>query len=252
MYKTKLFMILGVALLSFALVGMALAADNLPQKEDPPPSNATELGTALNGSVNNAQPEALWPGPDGYGYIGSSEVFTWIDITATGTPIVGLLDDNFVGPLPIGFSFNFYGTPWTNFYASSNGFISFGAGSTSLSNQCPLPNTLTPDNLIALLWDDLNFNTSGNAYYQTFPTCPVGTGACLVVEYYNTAHYGGLAGSAGTWAAILYGNSKVTIQYLDTGDETGSGSTEGIEDANFASDDGLTYACNTTDSVLVN
>jgi len=252
MNKTRLPMLLVVVMLTLTLAGMALAADNLPQKVDPPPGNTPELGTAPDGWVRNAQPEALWPGPDGYGYAGSSVTFNWVDITATGTPIVGLLDDNFVGPFPIGFSFSFYGTPWTEFYASSNGFISFGAGDAALTNQCPLPDPTLPENIIAMLWDDLDFGTSGNAYYQTFNPCPTGGGQCLVVEYYNTAHYGGVPGSAGTWEAVLFGDGSVMLQYLDAGLEEGSSSTEGIEEANTAANYGLTYACNTTDSLSEN
>jgi hypothetical protein len=47
-------------------------------------------------------------------------------------------------------------------------------------------------------------------------------------------------------------NGTVTLQYLDAGLEAGSGSTEGIEDSNFAADYGLTYACETASSVSNN
>jgi hypothetical protein len=198
-------------------------------------------------------------GPDGFGYtfIDSAEpggpVYTWVDITATGTAIAswtGTPDDGYAGPFAVGFSFPFYGVAQTQFYASTNGFISFGAGSSSLSNQCPLPSVTTPDNLIAMLWDDLNFNTSGNAYYQYFATCPVGTGECTVVEYSNVAHYGGAAGSAGTFEAILYPSGQILIQFNNPGTETGSGSTTGIESP--AGTYGLGYACNVGSTLAAN
>ena len=50
----------------------------------------------------------------------------------------------------------------------------------------------------------MDLNVSGDVYTQTFPVCPVGSGQCLVVAYHNIAHFGGAAGSAGTWEAILY------------------------------------------------
>jgi hypothetical protein len=198
-------------------------------------------------------------GPDGFGYtfIDSNEpggpTYSWVDITGTGTAIVGLTDDNFMGPFAIGFSFPFYGVAQTQFYAGSNGFISFGAGSTSLSNQCPFPSINTPDNIIPMLWDDLNFSTSGTAYYQNFATCPVGTGACTVVEYSNVAHYGGVAGSAGTWEAILYPSGQILIQFNNPGTETGSGSTTGIEGpAATYPTYGLAYACDVAGSLAAN
>jgi hypothetical protein len=68
-----------------------------------------------------------------------------------------------------------------------------------------------------------------------------------VVEYYNWNHYGG--GTAGTFEAILFENGSIQMQFLDGGSETGSGSTTGIEGNNQPSDHGLTYACNTANSL---
>jgi len=57
-------------------------------------------------------------GPDTYGYTWiDSDVeeglkFDWIDISSTGIPVTGLSDDNFAGPFPIGFPFNYYGTEY--------------------------------------------------------------------------------------------------------------------------------------------
>jgi len=195
-------------------------------------------------------------GPDafGYVYIDSAEpggpVYTWVDITASGTLVTGYtsLDDGYAGPFPIGFSFPFYGVAQTEFYAGTNGFVSFGAGSSSLSNQCPLPSTTSPSDLIALLWDDLNLNVSGDVYYQYFASCPVGSGECTVIEYSNIAHYGGTAGNAGTWEIILYPNAQILFQFQDPGAETGSSSTTGIEGPGGTA--GLSYeTCNTAGSI---
>jgi hypothetical protein len=64
-------------------------------------------------------------------------------------------------------------------------------------------------------------------------------------------HPGGAGCSiAGTWEAILYGNDgEIRIQFEDSGVEAGSGSTTGIEGNNPTGDSGLTYACNTADSL---
>ncbi|NJD61074.1 MAG: hypothetical protein C3F13_18420 [Anaerolineales bacterium] len=253
MKNTRLVMFIVVLLLSLALVGITLAADNTYQQKETSSTDVnSDQGLQPDETGVGASPCALWPGPDGFGYTGQTAAFNWVNITTTGTPIVGLTDDNFIGPIPLGFTLNLYGSPWTEFYAASNGYLTFGSGSTSLSNQCPLPNTTQPNNLIAMLWDDLSFNTSGNAYYQTFPTCPVGTGKCTIVEYYNVAHYGGAAGSAGTWEAIIYENGNVLIQFQDAGAEEGAGSTTGIEGDNVGLDYGLTYACNTATSITDN
>lgn len=50
------------------------------------------------------------------------------EIAGVGTNIIGLQDDNFSGPIPIGFNFTFYGTSYSQLYVGSNGVITFGAG----------------------------------------------------------------------------------------------------------------------------
>jgi hypothetical protein len=218
------------------------------------------VGQTLEGEVKDATPLYSEPGhldgsggPDAFGYTFKDSFepdgprYEFVDISATGTP-VSLQDDAYGGPFPIGFPFNFYGGDYSDFYIGSNGFLSFGAGSTSLSNQCPLPSSTTPNNLIALMWDDLDpGDTSDLVYYQSFPSCPYGGGACLVVHYNNFHHYPGGGTLAGTWEAILFDNGSILIQFEDVGAEAGSGSTTGIE--NSTGTVGLTYACDTASSL---
>ena len=72
--------------------------------------------------------------------------FEWVDISATGTPIF-LGDDRSVGPVGIGFPFNFYDTDWTGLYINSNGFLSFGGGAPgAYKNDC-IPNASPPNDL---------------------------------------------------------------------------------------------------------
>ncbi len=198
------------------------------------------------------QPEAVWPGPDGYSYVGSSCTYNWVDISSSGTPIPGLTDDNYVGPFDVGFDFSYYGTSYSQFYVGSNGFLSFGGGDASRFDQCPLPNSSTPNNLVALMWDDLYPNyTTGGVYYQYFASCPFGSGECLVVEFNNWYHCCSTV-VAGTFEAVLYPTGQVVMQYLDGGAEEGSASTTGIEGNNAPSDYGLTYVCDTAGSIIDN
>lgn len=99
---------------------------------------------------------------------------TYNPVTGTGTTLT-LNDDQVTGALPVGFTFRFYGTDYTNFYLSSNGFITFNPGST---HGCcvgdALPNNKTnPSNLIAFGWDDLfDHNRKATATYFTTGTAP--------------------------------------------------------------------------------
>lgn len=180
-------------------------------------------------------------GPDTFGYMWDDSIlYDWVDISSTGTAVT-LSDDDYDGPFPVGFDFLFYGNTYPQFYISSNGFISFGSGSSSLSNQ-GLPNTGSPNNIIALMWDDLDpGDTSEYVYYKNFSTCPNtqgGNGSCLVVQFENFYHYPGGGSIAGTFEAILYSSGAIIIQFKDAGAEEGSGSTTGIENSDGT--DGLT------------
>ena len=80
------------------------------------------------------------------------------------------MDDQVEGALPIGFSFHFYGTDYTEFYLSSNGFIAFDSPNGDAdSSSRPLP---TNDNLnllaiAALFWTDLNPQAGGSVLFET-------------------------------------------------------------------------------------
>ena len=91
--------------------------------------------------VTNLEPGAL--------VIDQTGVFAPIDITTSGT-VVSLGDDEVSGAQPIGFSFNYYGSDYTDIFISSNGFITFDSNS---ANGCCsgglIPSSGDENNLIA-------------------------------------------------------------------------------------------------------
>ena len=92
----------------------------------------------------------------------------------SGTPI-SLSDDDVQGPFPIGFTFQFYGNNYTDFYAGSNGWISFSSGQSTTTVATPIPDSVSisvPRNSIMLSWQDLNPATGGQVLYQTIGTAP--------------------------------------------------------------------------------
>lgn len=177
-------------------------------------------------------------GPDstGYTWIDSDEpggpVFNYIDISGTGTLVTGLTDDNYVGPFPIGFSFQFYDSSYTEFYIQSNGLINFDNTYIDYSNQ-PIPQVDPYNNLLAWCWDDLYVST-GNVYYQQMSNK-------LVIQYVGYGEFGG----PGTVDAevIIYSDGKILFQYdsFNNGFNV-LGSTIGIENAYGT--DGLQVAFN--------
>jgi N-acetylneuraminic acid mutarotase len=200
-------------------------------------------------------------GPDLFGYTfkDSTEpdgpIADWAEITGTNNIPFG--DDTWHGPYPIGFTFNYYGVDYTDFWAGSNGWLSLGGvdpGDAAFNNDCPLPNPLGIQNYIAAIHDDLSQDTAephGTGWYASYPagSCPYypHPGACLVVEWSGMYHWYSDPPDNLTFEVILFDNNDFAIVVFEAGDEAGSGSTTGIENADAS--DGLTYACYTPDSL---
>ncbi len=161
-------------------------------------------------------------GPDAFGYSWrnsndpSGPTYNWIaPDTVNANQITSLTDDSFGGPYSIGFNFPFYNNTYTDFYMSSNGFISFGSGSSTLSNVT-IPTTGIPNNLIAWFWDDLDpvstTTPAHNAriYYEN--TTINGTNA-LLISFLNYHEYSGEGSGYLEAQLILKENGEVIMQY---------------------------------------
>ena len=175
----------------------------------------------------------------------STATFSWVDISASGDASY-LLDDDYAGPLALGFDFPMAGQTHAQVYASSNGLLTFLAGETEFENECPLPSTYVTDPAIAVMWDDLDPETTSDPlYYQAFGSCPVGSGSCFVVTWqgYHLYSSGSLAG---TFQAILFDNGSVLLQFQDGGADEGLESTTGLQ---WSGDGGQTYRCDTANSL---
>jgi sugar lactone lactonase YvrE len=178
-------------------------------------------------------------GPDVFGYrwkdsdAPGGPAFSWTDISATGTPVGIVGDDSTSGPIPIGFSFPFYGNSFATVRVCTNGFLSFTSNSASFSRQ-PLPSASAPENLLAAFWADLYVETPQSIRY-------LNDGSRWIVQFTNVRFLGG-AGPL-TFQVILYPNGRIAYQY-QTMSGFGAGPTTGIQNA--TRDDGLTVAFNTS------
>ncbi|MBM3135832.1 MAG: DUF11 domain-containing protein, partial [Chloroflexi bacterium] len=160
-------------------------------------------------------------------------IYSWIDITATGTAL-NPGDDTTHGPFNIGFTFPFYGQNFTQFYVSSNGWLSFTPPvSADHTNDC-LPSHSTPYNLIAPFWDDLDARGTGNAYYWSNGS------DTLVVAYVGIPHYG--SGGPYTFEATLKADGTITFQYQSMAAPL-DGATVGIQNSDGSQ--GVNVICNT-------
>jgi hypothetical protein len=178
------------------------------------------------------------PDPFGYIWIDSDEAggpnYNWIDISATGTVVTGLTDDNNVGPYSIGWNFPFYGNNFNQFWINSNGTIGFNNTYIGLSNYA-IPNT-SYTNYIAWMWDDMDpGNANTHVYYKNM-------GTQFVIQFQNYYRYpdGGPYVDA---EMILYADGHILIQYSNlAGGITTNSCSVGVQGPN--STDGLQVVYN--------
>jgi hypothetical protein len=183
-------------------------------------------------SGNTFDPAAAGPGVHVVNYDESDPTVYTIDQGGTFAPLpsmgtgVILSDDQVSTSLPIGFSFNFFGTTYTDFYISSNGFITFS--STTYNGCCSgatLPMADGVDNIIAWGWNDLYPPGNGSITYETVGTAP---NRKLLVNFVSQWHC--CSGPATNSAQIILNETSNIIE-IHTAEVTNDGSscTQGIE-----------------------
>ncbi|MGB0385768.1 MAG: DUF7507 domain-containing protein, partial [Ardenticatenaceae bacterium] len=234
------------------------------QKIVDPPGLKAKQREAAEANLNSV-PATSTGGPDDFGYVykDSSEAdgptYDFVELAGTDAIELNYGDETLHGALQLGFTFEHYGVAHTSVWASSNGWLSVGDTQPSHSastNQCPLPASAQPNNVIAGIWDDLDHWTGivlglpyGKGYYKPFEagSCPYDgyTGACAITQW--DGMFQDSLPDPLTFEIILFDNNEILIQIEDDGPKHGGLSTTGIEDANgFA---GLTYACNSSNSL---
>ncbi|WP_189342891.1 M4 family metallopeptidase, partial [Ulvibacter litoralis] len=152
--------------------------------------------------------------------------------TITGTTL-SLGDDAGSSLLPIGFDFDFYGTTYSNFYIASNGFISFDNDGTSGAvsyTPTALADGGAPNNMIALVWDDLSPNQSGTIKYETIGIAP---NRKLIVDFIDVPLYTASPPSAyevTSQLQLFEGSQRIEI-HTSKATNGGTSRTQGIENA---------------------
>lgn len=138
--------------------------------------------------------------------------------------VISSSDDATHGPFNIGFTFNFFGNNYTQFYVGSNGWIGFSASQTTGYTAAYIPNTGSPRNVIMADWEDL-FPGSTNIYYTTIGSAP---NRKLVVSFNAVPHYS-CRSNLHTFQFVLYETTNVIdINYLSKPLCAGNNSTAGL------------------------
>ncbi|MGB2697124.1 MAG: FlgD immunoglobulin-like domain containing protein, partial [Candidatus Zixiibacteriota bacterium] len=155
-------------------------------------------------------------GTDRFGYIWTDSrkkpesEFGWIDITNSGV----LLNQNgtpdyIYGPIPLGFSFPFYGNNYDSLWIMLNGCLKFSPVRLLKWKNDILPNSQTPLSLIAPLWSNLWFEDSTKIYYYSSQDS-------FIVSYIQMKHF--ISGKYLTFQTILTQKGEIDFQYLEVED----------------------------------
>jgi len=149
---------------------------------------------STSGSTNAAvQPAYNWISEK------TNEVYSWTS---------GNDDDGYFGPISLPFNFPFFGSSYSQVYISSNGFLSFGAGSKNRFHTV-VPSPGPPNGYIAGAWKDLTCSqfdyADAHVYY--------GTNGNKFIATYVHAHDYNVPASYITFQIILSPNGDVKIQY---------------------------------------
>ncbi len=157
--------------------------------------------------------------------------YAWIDISTTGAlvPSWSGTDDGVSSPLPLGFTFPFYGTNFTSVRVCTNGYLSFSDPNTSAENTT-LPNRRAARNQIAIYWADLNIDTTSRVYTQNL-------GGNYIVQFENVS-LNGQSALRVTCQAILKPGGEILLQYKSL--PASVDYTIGVQ--NGTADDGLTIS----------
>ena len=149
----------------------------------------------------------------------------------TGTAVTSIQTDEVLSAaLPIGFTFNFAGSPYTQFKVSSNGFLTFNTGSTSANLTNAATSLVTSQPMLMPLWDDMNGNL-GTALYATTGTAP---NRVLTMEWRNWRWNWQATGATISFQLRMYETTNV-IEYQyrqESGTPNATSATIGIGSVN--------------------
>ena len=169
-----------------------------------------------------------------YSYLATTSSWSY---NASPTPITGLgagINDALSSAVNIGFTFYYQQVAYTQFKASSNGFMTFNTANT-LAQPTNNLKTSTERSIVAPLWDDNQTGASGNVNYKLTGTTP---NRILTIEW-KALRWNKSGFSAGTidCQTKLYETSNLIEfvynrgTYQSFGNSTGIGASIGLNGA---------------------
>jgi len=146
-----------------------------------------------------------------------------------GTAIPGLLADSYITPtaIPLGFTFIFDGTPYTEVKASSNGFVSFNPAATNGFTTLAGASAANRP-LIAPLGDDLDGRPTGATASASYLTTGTAPNRVFTFEWLNWEWRYNATGPVISFQVKLYeGTNRVDFVYRQESAATNATATSG-------------------------
>ncbi|MCA3014557.1 MAG: hypothetical protein INH41_19415 [Myxococcaceae bacterium] len=187
-------------------------------------------------------------------------------LTAAATALTAAVGDDAAttfAALP--FPFSFYGSPVSTYSVSSNGLLGFStmpSGTVGSNGGGSIPNALTPNNMAAVFWDDLNVTGTSAARAEVFG--PAGSRR-FVVEWSDYGFWASGPSGVGLerltfQAKIFEGTNVVEFHYCTLAanggsatEVTGQFATIGVENATgteaIVHSQAMSNSVNTTDAI---
>ena len=160
----------------------------------------------------------------GYAWLSSLSsdeiLYDWEDVSEEANLLSFEHNDYAEGPLPIGFSFPFYGENYDELIVSPNGWVGFGEDNYGWNNQAVFSED-SPNNAIFAFWDDLNPESSldnavgsGNVYIDS-------NSERCIIWYDHVSHWTSL-NRIYDFQLILYPDGSISINYREMLEDTDS------------------------------
>ncbi|MEO5635016.1 MAG: hypothetical protein ABIR14_00280, partial [Candidatus Paceibacterota bacterium] len=156
-------------------------------------------------------------------YTASAITYSASTLTGAATALT-LDDDDMTAPITIPFTFEFYGTDYTELCVVSNGFVSLTCDDDDYDAQ-DIPDVTVPNGAIFAFHDDYNPEDGGTISYETLGTTP---NRIFVVEYLNVPDYD-TTGFATFQIKLFETTNNIEVHTLSTTFANSNEKTQGVE-----------------------
>ena len=154
------------------------------------PTAAITASPAIFCSGENSQLQAL-SGAIGTNYSVQALNYTNVVPSGLATTVWNTYTDEGVSAaISLPFTFNYYGSPVSQLFIHTNGYVQMQTLTASSNAPQTLPNTLTPNNVVSLAWQNLivdpSINTGANVRYFVNGISP---NRVMVIEFTGLSFY---------------------------------------------------------------